>query len=339
MSLRMEGISYRYPKEQKMTLQEFDLEIEDGMIYSLLGGSGSGKTTALNLVTGFLLPNTGRVFIKGKDVTRQRIHKRNIGMVFQEYALFPHMNVESNVGFGLRTRNVRSKEVKSKVMEVLELVGLGEYRKKYPSELSGGERQRVALSRALVYEPDLLLLDEPLSALDASLREDLRKDLRSILKKAGITALYVTHDQMEAIAVSDRIGYLRGGKIFEEGTPEDMFWKPERSETSRFMGISNIIDVTGSRNGNLETQIGEIPWNGKVPSRIGFRPSALKVEGDGIPIQCNIISKEYRGKEVLLDLKVGDSMVRGSIDGRSELNENAGSVMFLDTEQLVPLDD
>ncbi|MEN8210064.1 MAG: ABC transporter ATP-binding protein, partial [Candidatus Fermentibacteria bacterium] len=299
--MKLKNISYRYPREKKETLHKLDLEVDEGSIYGLLGGSGSGKTTALNLIAGFIDPQKGKISIKGRDVTFEKVHKRNIGVVFQEYALFPHMTVEANIGFGLRTRNLRSSEVKRKTSDIMELVGLSGYRRKYPSELSGGERQRVALSRALVYDPDLLLLDEPLSALDASLREDLRKELRSILKRTGTTALYVTHDQLEAIAVSDRIGYLKDGSIFEEGAPEDIYWRPERTDTAQFMGIANILDVHGSSNGKLRTAIGDIEWEGEAPSRIGFRPESLSTEKKGIRLSGRIGSEEYRGKEVQMD--------------------------------------
>jgi ABC-type Fe3+/spermidine/putrescine transport system ATPase subunit len=335
----MEGISFTYPREKSSVLEGFELQVEEGMIYSLLGGSGSGKTTALNLVAGFILPEKGRIHIKGKDVTREKAHKRNIGMVFQEYALFPHMTVEANIGFGLRTRNVPTRKVKGRTSDVLDLVGLEGYEKKYPSELSGGERQRVALSRALVYEPDLLLLDEPLSALDASLREGLRKELRSILKKAGITALYVTHDQLEAIAVSDQIGYIRGGRIYEEGTPDKMFWKPEKERTGEFMGISNLVAVKGHSDGILDTEIGPLPWKGRSPSKIGFRPSSLRTDGDGVPLECQILNREYRGQDVLIELSVGGSVLKGSMKGRLDKENEERTMVFLDPEEIVPFFD
>jgi ABC-type Fe3+/spermidine/putrescine transport system ATPase subunit len=336
MSLRMERISFEYPREKRKVLKDFDLEVDEGMIYSLLGSSGSGKTTALNLVAGFLLPEIGRIYIKGKDVTREKVHKRNIGMVFQEYALFPHMTVEANIGFGLKARNLPSRKVKQRISEVMELVNLGGYGKKYPSELSGGERQRVALSRALVYEPDILLLDEPLSALDASLREGLRKELRSILKRAGITAVYVTHDQLEAIAVSDRIGYMRGGKIFEEGFPDSIYWNPVNVATARFMGITNILDVHGHDDGFIKTSLGDLPWKGETPKKIGFRPESLRPSGKGILLKCRIKSFEYRGKEIIADLSCNGNILKGSMDGRQVLKKNEIINMRLDPSELIP---
>jgi len=313
------------------------MKVRDGEVYSLLGGSGSGKSTVLNLIAGFLHPSSGRIHINGKDVTGTRPEKRNIGMVFQDYALFPHMSVRSNVAFGLRTRNVKEKDLERRVNDVLELTGLSGMERKLPSELSGGERQRVALSRALVYEPDLLLLDEPLSALDASLREGLRKELRTILKASGTTALYVTHDQMEAISISDRIGLLLNGRIHEEDIPEVMFLRPKRLETARFMGVSNIMPVKPSGDGYLLSAIGPIPWEGKPPRYIGFRPESLRLRGKGLKLKCGVVSVEYRGRDLLLDLDSLGIELRGIISGRSDVAVGDQIEMVIDPNDIVPL--
>ena len=339
MSLRMEGISYSYPREKSKVLTDFELKVEEGTIYSLLGGSGSGKTTALNLVAGFIFPTKGRIQIKGKDVTHEKIHKRNIGMVFQDYALFPHMTVASNITFGLRTRNVAKKVIRKKLEEVIELTGLAGSELKMPSDLSGGERQRVAFSRALVYNPELILLDEPLSALDASLREGLRRELRRILKDSGTTALYVTHDQTEAVSISDRVGFLLGGRIHEEGRPEDMYLRPVKYETAEFMGMTNILPVLASGNGALSTHIGEIPWKEKAPSLIGFRPETLRLAGaEGcILIGSRVKSIEYRGRDTMIVAIAGGRELKCIVQGETDLNIGQTIRLYLDPDEIIPL--
>jgi putative spermidine/putrescine transport system ATP-binding protein len=332
----MNGITFRYPNEKKKVLDRFDVEIPEGDIYALLGGSGSGKTTALNIVAGFLEPQKGKIQIKGRDVTGEKVHKRNIGIVFQEYALFPHMTVEANIRFGLQTRNISSSKAKELLASMMRMVGLEGYEKKYPSDLSGGERQRVALSRALIYEPDLLLMDEPLSALDASLREELRKELRTILKDSGTTVLYVTHDQLEAIAVSDKVGYLKDGSIFEEGPPDKMYWHPNRMETAKFMGVANIFKVLGRKNSTIRTRIGDLPWSGKAPEKIGFRPESLRSSGRGIRLKCRILNFEYRGKEIIAELSHNGAKLKGSMDGRERFRKNDLIDMRLDPTELIP---
>ncbi|MGA1792508.1 MAG: ABC transporter ATP-binding protein [Thermoplasmatota archaeon] len=339
MSLEIQDLHFSYKPKAGKVLEGLSLMVRDGEVYSLLGGSGSGKSTVLNIIAGFLDPSDGRISINGKDVTETRPEKRNIGMVFQDYALFPHMSVRSNVAFGLRTRNVREKDIRRRVGEVLELTGLSGFERKMPSEISGGEKQRVALSRALIYDPEVLLLDEPLSALDASLREGLRKDLRSILKASGTTALYVTHDQMEAISISDRLGLLLNGRIHEEGLPEAMFRRPERLETAKFMGVSNILSVGSFSNGFLKTRIGKISWKGPPPRYIGFRPESLKSKGEGIRIKCKVVSVEYRGRDLLLDLRKGGVELRGIIGGKSSFRPGNEIEMVLDTKDIIPIRD
>ncbi|MGA1820288.1 MAG: ABC transporter ATP-binding protein [Thermoplasmatota archaeon] len=339
MSLELRDLHFSYSRKEGEVLGGLSLNVVEGEIYSLLGGSGSGKSTVLNLIAGFLHPASGRISIDGKDVTDTRPEKRNIGMVFQDYALFPHMSVSSNVAFGLRTRSVREREIRKRVREVLELTGLAGYERKLPSELSGGEKQRVALSRALVYDPAVLLLDEPLSALDASLREGLRKDLRSILKASGTTALYVTHDQMEAISISDRLGLLLNGKIHEEGSPEKMFHGPGDLETARFMGISNILPVMSCSKGFLTTEIGKISWKGGPPGYIGFRPEALRTDGEGLRVSCKVVSVEYRGRDLLLELRTGGISLRSMIGGNCNVRPGDMIEMVLDPGDVVAIDD
>ncbi|MBN1539468.1 MAG: ABC transporter ATP-binding protein [Candidatus Thermoplasmatota archaeon] len=337
MSVVIRDIDLSYPGSGSRVLEGFGMDIEDGEIYSLVGGSGSGKTTVLNVIAGFLEPARGRIMIDGRDVTREKPHRRNIGMVFQDYALFPHMSVRSNIAFGLRTRNMPRREIDRRVKDVLELTGLSGYESKLPSALSGGEKQRVALSRALVYEPDLLLLDEPLSALDASLREGLRRELRRILKSAGTSALYVTHDQQEAVSISDRIGLLMCGRIHEEGDPERMYWRPMKVETARFMGVANILKVERSEGGFIKTPAGRFPWAGNTPEMIGFRPESLRLEGPGMRMSCRVRSVEYRGRDLLLDLISSRAGIKGVVSGRKPVRKGDRIELFLDPDDIIVL--
>jgi ABC-type Fe3+/spermidine/putrescine transport system ATPase subunit len=269
----------------------------------------------------------------GNDVIDLPPEKRKVGMVFQNYALFPHMNVLKNVMYGIHRRR---KDPRSYARKMLGIVGLQNLEERPVYLLSGGQEQRVALARALAHDPEVLLLDEPLSALDASLREGLRKDLRSILKERGVTSLYITHDQMEALSISDRIGFLRSGKIFEEGTPEELFWRPERIETARFMGVANILKVQGSSEGLIRTSIGKIPWEGKVPDRIGFRPLSFKAGGEGQKFRCKVTSLEYRGSEVHLELKYKGVKLKGTASGKLKPSKGEKIEMGLSPEGLVP---
>jgi len=218
-----------------------DLTLSRGEFVSLLGPSGCGKSTVLRMIAGLLQPDSGEVLIEGKNVTALAVHKRNIGFVFQSYALFPHLSVFENVAFGLRRRRLAEADVQSRVTNVLETVrlhGLGDRR---PSQLSGGQQQRVALARAVVTQPSLLLLDEPLSNLDALLREEMRLELKRLQHQLGITTLFVTHDQAEALAMSDRIAVVNGGRLEQIGTPEEIYAEPATQFVARFIGRSNFL--------------------------------------------------------------------------------------------------
>lgn len=213
----------------------------EGECLALLGPSGCGKTTTINMVAGFLEPDSGRILIDGKDVTGVPPYRRNTGMVFQDYALFPHKSVLENVAFGLRMRSVPKAERNKRVSEVLELVGLGSLGHRYPHQISGGQRQRVALARALVIQPSLLLLDEPLSNLDARLREFLREEIRRVLDATKITAIFVTHDQAEAFAVADRVALMNHGRIVQMGTAKELYQRPVDRFVAEFFGDCNFL--------------------------------------------------------------------------------------------------
>jgi iron(III) transport system ATP-binding protein len=218
-----------------------DTTIQEGEFFTLLGPSGCGKSTMLRMIAGFITPTTGRIRFGERDVTRLPANKRDTGMVFQNYALFPHLSVSENVEYGLKTRRTDRESRRRRVEEALENVGLGGYGDRRIDELSGGQQQRVALARAVVISPSLLLLDEPLSNLDAKLREETRQQIRRVQREAGITALYVTHDQAEAMAMSDRIAVLEGGRVHQIGTPREIYGQPATDFVARFIGNSNVV--------------------------------------------------------------------------------------------------
>jgi putative spermidine/putrescine transport system ATP-binding protein len=243
--------------------RDIDLKVKKGEFLSLLGPSGCGKTTTLRIVAGFIEPTTGEVFIKGRFINDIPAYKRNVGMCFQSYALFPHLTVENNLAFGLKLRKLDRKRIREKVEEGLELVRLGGKNERYPSELSGGEQQRVSLARALVIEPDLLLLDEPLSNLDAKLRGEMRIELKRIQEMVGITSIFVTHDQEEALVLSDRIVVMNKGGIEQIGTPTEIYEKPGSEFVARFIGEANFFEgiVTHSD----ETRVTIQAEDGRLP--------------------------------------------------------------------------
>jgi ABC-type Fe3+/spermidine/putrescine transport system ATPase subunit len=220
------------------------LKIRRGELMTLLGPSGCGKTTALRCITGHNIPDEGEVWIDGRDVTNVPTHKRELGMVFQNFALFPHMTIFDNVEFPLMIRRMDKKERRERVMEALRLIRMQQYEKHYPREVSGGQQQRVGLARALVYRPKVLLLDEPLSNLDAKLREEMRFEIRDLIDRLGITAVYVTHDQAEALALSDRVAVMNAGHIEQVGTPDEIYDCPKSRFVADFIGLSDFIEVT-----------------------------------------------------------------------------------------------
>jgi iron(III) transport system ATP-binding protein len=228
------------------------LTIEAGELFFLLGPSGCGKTTLLRMIAGFIEPTSGSILFNGRDVTWLAAEKRHTGMVFQSYALWPHMTVAQNVAFGLQVRGIKGDERDRRVREALESVRMGEYASRRPTQLSGGQQQRVALARALVIRPDVLLLDEPLSNLDARLRLDLRSEIRRVCKESGITTVYVTHDQKEALSMADRVAVMRAGKVEQIGTPESIYRKPESAFVAEFLGETNLL------RGSLERTSGGI---------------------------------------------------------------------------------
>lgn len=226
---------------ETVVLDDINFEVTEGEIVVLLGASGSGKTTILRIIAGLENCNTGQVVLHGKDVTELPARERGVGVIFQNYALFPQMTVEKNIGYGLRLRKKSKNEIKKRVDELIDLVNLNDHRHKYPSQLSGGQQQRVAIARALAYNPEILLFDEPFSALDAQIRQRLRREIRKLLKQINVPAIFITHDQEEALEIGDRIAVLNKGKIEQIGTPYDVYNNPETEYVATFLGTANLI--------------------------------------------------------------------------------------------------
>jgi spermidine/putrescine transport system ATP-binding protein len=259
-----------------------DLEIRAGEFFTLLGPSGCGKTTLLRMIAGFETPDEGRVLISGKEMQDVPAHKRAVNTVFQSYALFPHLNVEQNIGFGLRMRGIKGAERKKRVGHIMDLLQIGQFATRNAAQLSGGQRQRVALARALVNEPEVVLLDEPLSALDAKLRNELQIELLRMQKRLGMTFIFVTHDQHEALVMSDRIGVMSKGKLQQVGPVLDVYEKPRNVFVAEFLGLSNIWAFQPGGAGMAETALGNLritaPFGAERMAMI--RPEKIWIYGD-----------------------------------------------------------
>ncbi|MCE7481859.1 ABC transporter ATP-binding protein [Microbacterium profundi] len=277
--VQFQGIEKSYGANR--VLHGVDLDIAPGEFVSLLGPSGCGKTTALRVLAGLESADAGAVLLGGQDVSRTPTNKRDIGMVFQSYSLFPHLRVEDNTAFGLRRRGVGKAAAARRALDALALVGLEGFADRYPHQLSGGQQQRVALARALVTEPRVLLLDEPLSALDAKVRVQLRDEIRRIQLRLGITTVFVTHDQEEALAVSDRIAVMDAGRIDQIDTPEGLYLRPATAHVAAFVGLSSV--VSGVAAGDRVTVWGrELPTNTPAQGRVEvlLRPENLRFAGE-----------------------------------------------------------
>jgi iron(III) transport system ATP-binding protein len=272
ISIRIQKLTKRFGTVT--ALHDLDLVVEPGELFFLLGPSGCGKTTLLRCMAGFYIPEEGRILFGDEDVTQLAPHKRNTGMMFQSYALWPHMTVAENVAFGLEERKVPRAEIRTKVGEALESVHMGAYAERRPNQLSGGQQQRVALARALVIRPRCLLLDEPLSNLDARLRLEMRSEIRRVCKEFKLTTVYVTHDQKEALSVSDRMAVLDAGHILQVGTPQEIYRRPARRTVAEFIGETNFIPGTltsaSGAGARVSTAIGEFDG---VFGESGARPA------------------------------------------------------------------
>src|SRR5215831_9440957 len=236
---RVQALSKRFGETS--VLEDISFEVAEGETLVLLGASGSGKTTILRIIAGLEQPYTGKVILHGKDVTELPARERGVGVIFQSYALFPKMTVEKNIAYGLKIRKRKRREIRETVDELISLVQLEEHRKKYPSQLSGGQQQRVAIARALAYKPEVLLFDEPFGALDAQIRSRLRREIRALLKKINVPAIFITHDQEEALDLGDRIAVLNVGHIEQIGTPQEVYNNPATEYVAKFLGAANVL--------------------------------------------------------------------------------------------------
>jgi len=302
-------------------VNDVSLGIERGRFLTLLGPSGSGKTSLLMMIAGFVPPSSGEVLIDGRPITHEPPEKRNFGMVFQGYALFPHMTVAQNVGFSLEVRGHGSAEIQARVKRVLDMVQLSALADRMPKQLSGGQQQRVAIARALAFDPDLLLLDEPLSALDKKLRLEVQSELRDLHQRLGMTFVCVTHDQEEALSLSDEIAILRDGRLEQSGSPADLYKAPRSRFVADFLGRSNFLDVTvvGRAQDNLVYRLGEqdlqlsgINASPGAPLLLALRPEKLRV-GTQRPAQAvnalrgTVVSATYAGalRHIVVDAGAG----------------------------------
>jgi len=305
-------------------VSDVSLSIEEGELFTLLGPSGCGKTTLLRLVAGFYSPDGGEIRFDDRVVNAVPPHERGIGMVFQNYALWPHMTVSENVSYGLKLRKVSSSEIAERVRAVLDKVKLGGLGDRYPGQLSGGQQQRVALARALVLNPQILLLDEPLSNLDAKIRIQVRAEIRKLQKELGITTLYVTHDQEEALTLSDRIAVFNQGKVFQVGPPKALYEQPANRFVADFIGINNLVDGTVRaiegplRNVRVETAVGEISAIYDERLRVGdrcvicIRPENAAVDGESggerNRLKGKISFAAYLGNTLRYDVDLGNGV-------------------------------
>jgi len=284
--LSLEGVTKRYDNDF-LAVDDFNLALAKGQMVGFLGPSGCGKTTTLRMIAGLLSITSGRIMIEGDDISQKPPHLRDIGLVFQNYALFPHMSVAENVGFGLEMRSIAKKEARTRIEEALEMVRLPGYGDRRPKDMSGGQQQRVALARALVIRPRLLLLDEPLSNLDAKLRDDMRVEIRDIQQQLGITTVFVTHDQVEALTMCDLVAIMDQGKIAQLGTPEEIYEKPGSLFSATFVGRANIL--AGEMVDNNRVKIGDKIFSCQTggtkilprgPVKIAIRPHRIRLARD-----------------------------------------------------------
>jgi spermidine/putrescine ABC transporter ATP-binding subunit len=319
--VRLDGITRRYGDH--VALEKLDLTVKEGEFLTLLGPSGCGKTTTLRLIAGFLAPSSGRIYFDDEDVSDRAPSKRLIGMVFQDYALFPHMTIADNIGFGLRERGAARAETRRRVTDLLDLVQLPGLEDRYPSQLSGGQRQRVALARAVAFPPRVLLMDEPLGALDLKLREAMQDEIQRIQRELCITTIYVTHDQTEAMTMSDRIAVMDRGQLVQLATAEELYNHPRNRFVADFIGKINIIPVTAPRRADGATtvqvgsnviRVGEARAGGGGsivlairPEHLHLRPAATAVNGENA-VSGRIADVRYSGNLVRCGVEIGDGM-------------------------------
>jgi spermidine/putrescine transport system ATP-binding protein len=324
-SVELVSLTKRFDHGHPAVVDDIDLSVASGEFFSLLGPSGCGKTTTLRLIAGFEAPTAGRILLDGADVSAVPPHKRNVNTVFQSYALFPFLSARENVAFGLKHAHVTKAGAKKRVDDALDLVSMASFAGRSPAQLSGGQQQRVALARALVLNPSVLLLDEPLGALDAKLRRSLKVELKALQERVGITFIYVTHDQEEALTMSDRLAVMHAGRIAQIGTPQQVYEEPADSYVADFLGAANLIDIAVSERapgGTSTLKLGdltltastEVPAAPGAPAQAVIRPERVRVEPHGSAGQNRVPALVERvvylgaGTQVMLRLATGASL-------------------------------
>ncbi|MFI8895548.1 ABC transporter ATP-binding protein [Streptomyces paradoxus] len=313
-----------------VALDGLDLDVRPGELLALLGPSGCGKTTALRMLAGFEQPDAGQVLVDGDDVTRVPAHRRDAGMVFQSYSLFPHLDALDNVAFGLRMRKVRTGERRARAAELLDLVGLGDKGDRFPHQLSGGQQQRVALARALALRPRVLLLDEPLSALDAKVRLTLREEIRRLQQELGITTLFVTHDQEEALSMADRVAVMRAGKLEQCALPAELYGRPATAFVAEFVGTMSRIP--GQVHGTTVEVLGQrLPVDGEAPAMpevdVLVRPEAVRVAADEQGT-ARVVATAFLGAVTRLNVRLVNGVeVKADVPTHEAATLGAGSTV------------
>lgn len=315
-----------------VAVDDLSLEIQAGETLAILGPSGCGKTTTLRLIAGLERPDAGQVLFAGRDVTPLPIERRDVGMVFQSYALFPNLNVADNIVYGLKVRKMPRAERKKRCAELLELVGLQGYGHRGIHELSGGQRQRVALARAVAPRPRVLLLDEPLAALDAQLRERLRSELGQLLRELAITAVFVTHDQGEAMALGDRVLVMERGRIAQLATPRALYQQPANAFVANFIGTLNAFTVLGRSANGVQVNGGELPWSAsELPGTVYCRPEHLRVTVEPGQVRGRLLGQFFQGAQSRLLVDVGGAQPL-SVDSSDDRLHAPGDLINLAVE-------
>ncbi len=337
--LSVNQLAKSYPGAQAPAVNDVSLHVPSGEMLALLGPSGCGKTTLLRMIAGLIAPTAGSIQLNGRDISAIPVHQRNMGMVFQAYALFPHLSVAQNIAFGLEMRGIKRAERAKRVQQALALVkldGLGDRR---VSQLSGGQQQRAAIARSLVIEPELLLFDEPLSNLDAKLRDEMRDEIRDLQRRSGITALFVTHDQDEALSMADRIAVMSQGKLEQIGTPDAIFDQPETEFVARFIGNGNFFDATVLQPHRVQIEgLGQLHLaDALTPGsrvRLLIRPHRLRCVPSGAPLPLNAFSgrvtqRVYRGQHHTLSVQVGPHQLLADLPTQAGITPAQGDSLML----------